>query len=680
MNSPKEFLEALAEELRFLPAKEVNEILKHYKDRINVEIDYGTPLEKIFENLKTPEEIAKGIYDMHGVDYVKKRKTATKIVDRMVAVFCSLLILACLTIFIVGLTFIGTVLINQISLIGHTFKFKQALDTVVTTISILAYMVVMICTLIYIIDLFIILINSLLKKVLNSFKKTRGKYFAFMDFTLTNFFNQITKTNKFILKILTISAVVFAGFSITSYATKGYMYRAMNNINSSIEEIEIEKEVNQILVNATNTNFIITEDENVDTPLIKYEYELTKMYSEINGDTLEINIDKKKIYDILGLIKSPVPTINIILPIGYDLNKINLNIEYGNLIFKNLTSTDEIITVTSSGSVSLGENINLKKVNIELYDGTLVSNKNQINELIVNQKTGKLNAGEDQINKFTHTNGSSEVTVVNSYIEEYSLTNASGTIYLEKLSGNNFSLNSTTSVNYIYDFNYDTAKILAQNTSNINLIRSYFRTSVEVTTVNNSYQTIEYVKSPKMTFASATGLISCSEINVNYKTDEIMKLPEEYRSYATIYNGYSVDNSEIFIETNKADVTINNVYVHTFKYSQLSAASLIENIFFEDGNIEFKDTASNIKNLYGNNLILIVDSTNYTSKSSIDLNNNELTEGYLNTKLDKKYNKELYQTLPNLEINIVSIFPVEIKIDGMSELVTSENIEKKYIN
>ena len=54
MNSPKEFLEALAEELRFLPAKEVNEILKHYKDRINVEIDYGTPLEKIFENLKTP--------------------------------------------------------------------------------------------------------------------------------------------------------------------------------------------------------------------------------------------------------------------------------------------------------------------------------------------------------------------------------------------------------------------------------------------------------------------------------------------------------------------------------------------------------------------------------------------------------------------------------------------------
>lgn len=680
MNSPKEFLEALAEELRFLPAKEVNEILKHYKDRINVEIDYGTPLEKIFENLKTPEEIAKGIYDMHGVDYVKKRKTATKIVDGMVAVFCSLLILACLTIFIVGLTFIGTVLINQISLIGHAFKFKQALDTVVTTISILAYMIVMICALIYIIDLFIILINSLLKKVLNSFKKTRGKYFAFMDFTLTNFFNQITKTNKFVLKILTISAVVFAGFSITSYATKGYMYRAMNNINSIIEEIKIEKEVNQILVNATNTNFIITEDENVDTPLIKYEYELTKMHTEINGDTLEINIDKKKIYDILGLIKSPVPTINIILPIGYDLNKINLNIEYGNLIFKNLTSTDEIITVTSSGSVSLGENINLNKVNIELYDGTLVSNKNQINELIVNQKTGKLNAGEDKINKFTHTNGSSEVTVVNSCIVEYSLTNASGTIYLEKLSGNNFSLNSTTSVNYIYDFNYDTAKILAQNTSNINLIRSYFRTSVEVTTVNNSYQTIEYVKSPKMTFASATGLISCSEINVNYTTDEIMKLPEEYRSYATIYNGYSVDNSEIFIETNKADVTINNVYVHTFKYSQLSAASLIENIFFEDGNIEFKDTASNIKNLYGNNLILIVDSTNYTSKSSIDLNNNELTEGYLNKKLDKKYNKELYQTLPNLEINIVSIFPVEIKIDGMSELVTSENIEKKYIN
>ena len=63
----KEFLEALVEELRYLPAKQVNEVLKHYRDKIDVEIDYGTPEEKVIENMKTPKEIAENIYKMHGV-------------------------------------------------------------------------------------------------------------------------------------------------------------------------------------------------------------------------------------------------------------------------------------------------------------------------------------------------------------------------------------------------------------------------------------------------------------------------------------------------------------------------------------------------------------------------------------------------------------------------------------
>ena len=127
-----------------------------------------------------------------------------------------------------------------------------------------------------------------------------------------------------------------------------------------------------------------------------------------------------------------------------------------------------------------------------------------------------MNAGEDQINNLTHINGSSQVIMVNSTINKYKLNNSSGTIYLEKLTGDNFDMLSNTSVNSLYDFNYDTAKILVQNTGNVTLIRSYFKTSVEVTTVSNSYQTVEYVKSPKITLASASGLISCNKINKNY--------------------------------------------------------------------------------------------------------------------------------------------------------------------
>ena len=163
MNSPKEFLEELAEELRYLPAKEVNEVLKHYKDKINVEIDYGTPLDRIFASLKSPQEIAKGIYEMHGVNYLQKRKRRTKIKDGIVAFLCSLLILACLAIFVVGAIFIGNVLVNQVSLIIYSFGFNDILDTIITSLFVLAYFLVMVVACIYIIDLFIILINKINK-------------------------------------------------------------------------------------------------------------------------------------------------------------------------------------------------------------------------------------------------------------------------------------------------------------------------------------------------------------------------------------------------------------------------------------------------------------------------------------------------------------------------------------
>ena len=79
LSTLKEFLYELSEELRFLPAKQVNEILKHYRDKVNVEVDYGADEEKVISEMKSPKEIAKGIYEMHGIDYLAKRKQISKL-------------------------------------------------------------------------------------------------------------------------------------------------------------------------------------------------------------------------------------------------------------------------------------------------------------------------------------------------------------------------------------------------------------------------------------------------------------------------------------------------------------------------------------------------------------------------------------------------------------------------
>lgn len=645
MNSPKEFLETLAEELRYLPAKEVNEVLKHYKDKINTEIDYGTPLDKIFASMKTPAEIAKGIYEMHGVDYLKRRKATTKFKERIVAFFCSLLILGCLSIFVVGAIFIGSVLINQISLIFHSFGFNSFLDTVITSLFVLSYFLIMIVVSIYISDLFIILISSLLIKIFGAFEKTRGKYYSFMDFTFTGFFNKITKTNKFLIKFLGVCAFIFVVLSISSYFTKGYMYRSMNNINEQVVEYKLDDNIKEIIINANNTNVTINEVENLDKIKITYEYELTKMNYKIDQNNLIINVDKSKTYDLLGFIKSSASHVKIDVPKGYDVDNILIDIEYGTFKFTNLSMNENIKVETISGDVLLGNNI-LNAVDLNVYTGTINSNKNSINEFILNHQSGKLNAGEDKIIKFVHTNGASQVIMVNSNIDDYKLTNNSGTIYLEKLTGSKLDVISNTSINKFFDLNYNIGKIIVQNTGNLEMTRCYFSEKLESFNLNNSYQTLDFIKSPSITMGGNGGLIVCTNINDNYLPDEISNLKEEYQSYATTYNAYKVSNPFIHIEAKGADVTIDELIADNLKLEQYKAASKIENVNVKTSTIIFSDTASTINEFYGENIEMTIESSNFTSKSSIDFYNESDT---------------------NLILILIA--------DGMSDFISSNHIE-----
>ena len=61
--------------------------------------------------------------------------------------------------------------------------------------------IIMFVIFIFIADLFIILLNGLLGKILDAKESTRGKNYSFMDFTFTGWFNDKTKKPKFLFKV-----------------------------------------------------------------------------------------------------------------------------------------------------------------------------------------------------------------------------------------------------------------------------------------------------------------------------------------------------------------------------------------------------------------------------------------------------------------------------------------------
>lgn len=649
MSTKKEFLDSLAEELRYLPAAQVNEVLKHYRDKIDVEIDYGIPEEKVIDNLKTPEAIAKNIYEMHGVDYLKKRKKSTKIKNFFSTIVCAALLLACVLLLIFGSIFIWKIIVNMASLIIHAFTFTSVLDTILTSISVVGYLVVMVIAYIYILDLFIILTNDLLIKILNCYDKTRGVTYPFMDFNFTSFFNEKTKKPKFLLKVLGIGAVLFIVFGFSSIMTNGYFYRSFKDIPNLKKEQEISEQITNINIKSNEIKVEIKTDQTIDKPKLEYQYEFDKMHYEINNGILEITNDSKKTYDLFNLIKSPTSKLIIYIPQEYDTTKINIDISYGDVRIDKVI-LDELKVEILSGDLAL-VNSTINKVDVNLYTGQVVFSQNKIQENIVVQKSGSYTSSSDDINKFTHNNESTTIKMVNTIINEYKLNNVSGTIYLEKITGNKFEALSSTSVNELYDLNYVVFDYTIQATGKLTITRSKFD-DLDVTSLGNSYQTLEYIKTQNITLKATGGLVVCENINCNYTDAELDKLGD-YREYGILYNEYIATAPVVSIISSKADVTLTNNEFKEFAFELDSAATSITDVTSDKIMMVLHDIGAEFDNLYAPTIDIKLTSSSLTSSSKIEYQYEGQKEIILNLDMDGKSVIYYPDENPNFNLNLI---------------------------
>lgn len=643
MNSSKEFLETLAEELRYLPAKQVNEVLKHYRDKINVETDYGTPIEKVLESMKSPAEIAKGIYEMHGVNYLAKRKRRTKIKDIFSASFSGIIGILCFVLYFFISYFFENVMINQFGLIVNAFTFDSVLDIILTSLCVFSYILVMLVVFIFITDLFIILLNGLLGKILDARESTRGVNYDFMDFTFNGWFNNKLKKDKILFKILFGLVVAFVLTGISSYATNGYINRTIRNIPSNIEVIELEQSFNKIYLNANEVDVVIVEDKETTKPTINYSYEFSKYNYSVENNTLSINVEKNKTYDFLGIIQAPSSKITISVPVGFTIDNILVELNYGDVYLKKLTKTNTFTVTVLNGGVYLGENSNITSGNVNLSVGNIVSNKNLINELTINHGSGELNSGQDYITKLTHNNGSSDIKTVGSSIQNYTLNNTSGTVYLEDIDGDTLTINTRASVNTLYDIYYRVGDFKIDNVCNFSMSRSSFSEKLTTLSNNKSDQNLDYIKAPQMEIQGLNGRILCSNINSDYK-DAINNFEPEYRERIYKYNGVKVNAELVKLVTYDAAVSLENLKANKLYFEQTRDLSLIEEIEVVTAEMIYLSAASNVYNFNAETIDMKIDSRSITDKASIDFKN-----------------------------DVESDLTMNVEIDGISEFVTSNN-------
>ena len=219
MKTTIEYLQALEEELKYLPKKDIRRVVQIYQDKINNALDSGEKIEKVLKDLPSPEEVAKGIYEGKKVNYLDKKKREyhrKEVLQSLSCIFVG---------FLVVLIFVG--LIGYLSIM--TFRMFEIIpqfgskDKIVMTGFVIMYFISMLIVLVYLLDVGLLILNFLLSKAFIPFSKIKDKFRKFEDFTISGLLEKLTKKKYFLGKVLLVFCVLTALFGVTSLVGEGYL-------------------------------------------------------------------------------------------------------------------------------------------------------------------------------------------------------------------------------------------------------------------------------------------------------------------------------------------------------------------------------------------------------------------------------------------------------------------------
>ena len=554
----REYLIELEEELKFLPKNKRESTLIVYREKINNLIDLGESEEKIIAELPSPREIAESQYSSEGIDYLDKRKKLTKqkaTTKAIVSAFVLLMLVSAVVV-LSWFTF-GSI----IKIVGLIFKVKGILEIVINTCLVISYIAVLLLAYIYLLDLLHMIFNILLENILIVFDKNP----KFLDNSLMDYIDKLTKKPKLFGKILAVAAGCLLMFLVIGYFTKTYFYRSFGEIKTE-EYVETltynNSSFDKFVIDIDTANIVLSTGEEFKM-IVSSEFERNNLLT-LTDSTLTFTTDTLQEFDMFGLFTEPIPYIEITVPQ-------NLNIickTHSGFIQMEKSNLNDLTIQTNSSGVFISES-SMNKVNISQNKGGLQITNSNFKIGSINTIGGSVLLEKNTCVELNYINDTAKVNINDTALDKLTLSSNTGNVFINKMNSIETYIetqNCTLDLKQVYSL------------SNIN-IKSYYETKV---TLYESDTTNLNVIMNGGTFTGyylnmngviqTTGSLMLSYITGNFDV-------EAYGRYCDIHE-YIGDTLKL--RTESSETTLKYIKANLVDYQSNKSKSLLYFVFGKD--------------------------------------------------------------------------------------------------
>lgn len=554
-----EYLIELEEELKFLPKGKKESTLIVYREKINNMLDYGEDENKIVESLPKPKEIAENLYLAEGINYLDKRQKQVKQKDNFKAVVSALIIVLLVSSVFVILWFSIS---SVVKIFGLLFSLKGVLEITISLFLVLSYVLVLFLVTIYIVDLLHMIFNMLLENVLRPFNKNP----KFLDNSVMDYIDKLTKKPKLLGKILGVAFVVLVLFLGIGYFTKTYFYRSISSIKSDeyVEVIDLTEYLNEhkFKIDVDAANVIISKGD-------KFQMTVSSEFNRNNNIQVVNNVvsyttDSIKEFDVFGLFSEPTPYIELTIPHNVELeikvltgmiqldkmilNTLNANLESGNIIIYD-SNIDNVNIYTSRGGINL-TNCSFVKASIESRAGTAMLENVNGNELSYINGAANVDMKKLVFNKFNVNTETGHVFINNLHATNLIIDAQSSTIDLKKINTQNFiNIKSTLE---------SSITLYESKTNQLNVLTNGGTFTGYYLDMNGSVET--------------TGSVMLSYIQGNFDVKALGRYLDIHE-----YIGETLN-----VQTQSSEATLKFIKANTIKYNANSSTTIMNLVFGKD--------------------------------------------------------------------------------------------------